>query len=133
MSDNGRNPEPESPAQELDTQPEADTRPSPADMDEDMEMQTDIIALSENLRAVKQAIRSSEEAMSDTADLLFLHLCFETRRNRDIESRLHGMIQELGIQPTQHPSWRKAIRQFSRFLPWVLFVISVAATLLLRL
>jgi hypothetical protein len=142
LSDNGRNLEPEtlSPSTpEQDTQPDADIRTSPADVrtsdiDEDIApgMPPDITALSKNLRAVKQALHSSEEAMSDTADLLFQYLCFETRRNRDIEGRLHGMIQEFGIQPAQYPRWRKTVRQFSKFLPWILFGISTAAALLLR-
>lgn len=103
-----------------------------SDMDEDI-TPADIAALSEKLRTSKQTLQKSQEAMSETADLLFQRLCFENRRNRDMEGRLQAIVEELGIKPVLHSRRRKAVQRFKRLLPWILFGVSVATALLLWL
>jgi len=125
-----------------DAEADADIRTFPADINrtsdigEDIkrilpDISTDIKILSKKLRTSIKSVQISQDAMSDVADQLFQHLCFQYHRNRDVESRLQNMIAELNIQPGISSRKNKVIRQFRKFLPWILFGVSSGAALVL--
>lgn len=116
-----------------DTEPVEDTRP-PADKDRTSDiLPTDIKALSHQLQTSIQTVRTSQETMSEVTGQLLQRLHFEYVRNRGIEQGLQSMIAELNILPGIQSRRSRALNQFKKILPWILFSLSTGAALLLLL
>ena len=72
-----------------DVDSDADIRTSTEDLDRTSDVDKNIaLGIPTDIAAVSEKLRTSQEAMFETANLLLQRLCFEQRRNRSIEGRL---------------------------------------------